>query len=397
MTKCRKTDTTLLRLLRDRAGNFAITTAAVIPLILFGGGVAIDLSQMQLNKNKLQDATDAAALATASQLAKGKLDKTGAEKFALDFISAQMQTDATYFGDDELKPQVDITEATGASGQKKYTVKIDSKYQQEFNALTKLFGHSSATLQARGVTESTGGDTQVAMSMYLALDQSGSMKFITGEEDESQNKCNNYTKEKWPNVAFTKPCYIKKIDALKAAAGILFDELDKIDPKSELVRTGVATYSHELKETSPMGWGTSSSRDAVGRMIAWNGTDATKAMEVAVPALLSGSEEQAHAQKGSSDVKKYLLLMTDGENTGNSSTHNPALDVKTLAFCAEAKAKNVVIYTVAFMAPPNGKKLLESCASTTKNYYEADEMGQLIAAFQNIAKEAVKETVRLTN
>lgn len=399
MTKNRTTETTLRRLLRDRAGNFAIITAAVIPLILFGGGVAIDMSQMQLNKNKLQDATDAAALATASQLAKGKITMANAEKFAFDFISAQMQTDAIHFGDDELKPQVDITEGTGGSGQKKYTVKIDSKYQQEFNALTRLFGHDSATLQASGITESTGGNTEVALSMYLALDQSGSMKFITNEENPSDDKCDNYTSAYWPNVAFKKPCYIKKIEALKSAAETLFNELDKIDPKAELVRTGVASYSHNFESASSttMKWGTTASRSAVSKMNALNGTNANKAMEVVVPALTSNAEETEHAKKSNSNVKKYILLMTDGENTGNSASHNPALDVTTLASCTLAKANGVVIYTVAFMAPPNGKKLLESCASTTKHYYEANEMGQLVSAFQNIAKEAAAEVVRLTN
>jgi hypothetical protein len=89
--------------------------------------------------------------------------------------------------------------------------------------------------------------------------------------------------------------------------------------------------------------------------------------------------------------------MSDGENTGNSGTWNAVLDTVTLATCTKARAAGITIYTVAFMAPARGETLLKACAGVTSNYYAANDMASLIAAFADIGNKATKKATRITN
>jgi len=123
----------------------------------------------------------------------------------------------------------------------------------------------------------------------------------------------------------------------------------------------------------------------------------TDAMAKGYAALTASSEVTAQANKNNSEFTKFIVLMTDGENTGASGTWNAALDAETLVTCTAARKAGITIYTVAFMAPANGKTLLLACAGTTANYYEADNMASLVAAFKEIGKKAAEQSTRLTN
>jgi len=77
-------------LLRDRAGNFGILTALAIPVVAAAAGVAVDVSNMAVSDSQLQEATDAAALATATALANGSATTSNAQQLAADFVTGQM-------------------------------------------------------------------------------------------------------------------------------------------------------------------------------------------------------------------------------------------------------------------------------------------------------------------
>lgn len=405
MTKSRNTVTTLRRLLGDRGGNFAIITAAVIPLILFGGGVAIDLSQMQLNKNKLQDATDAAALATASQLANKKiLTTTAAEKFAKDFIAAQMQVDQTYFGDDELKPVVKITETPQSGGGKSFKVEISAKYKQEFNALTRLWGHESATLAASGTTESS-TESKASVSMFIVLDRSGSMAWATDEVQSWTKKCQNHSESNWytENLKAKTPCYYSKIASLKEAVNSLFSHFKLLDPENKFVRTGASSYNDkQVTPSSNITWGTAVTQAYVENIpvVPLGGTDSSGAFETAYDALAGNSEKDIHKNKTGQKPKRYILFMTDGKNTHYRGLPNTTKsNEETLKYCNKAKAEQddpIEIYTVAFDAPEEGKSLLKACATSPSHYKEAGDKAALVAAFSEIGAKAAGNIARLT-
>jgi hypothetical protein len=109
-----------------------------------------------------------------------------------------------------------------------------------------------------------------------------------------------------------------------------------------------------------------------------------------------------------SKITKAVLLMTDGDfnvaylNGGETVPWpNPgATDMlvegsspnQAKKLCDNMKAAGVVIYSVAFMAPPAAESLLRECAGNA-NYYDAATTPQLKQAFRDIANKLTSLTI----
>ncbi|MBY5792328.1 TadE/TadG family protein [Rhizobium leguminosarum] len=390
----------LRRLLGDHGGNFGIMTAIMMPVLLGAAGLAIDYSNMALSKRELQEATDSAALAAATALASGAASTTAdAEAIAKDFVSGQM---ANYVDTDAISSikagtSVDIDVSTTATS-KSYKVTVATSYGIAATPFMSVLGYKTLNIGASTSTSSGTSDTKTALSMELVLDQSGSM-------GEKTTTCATYN---------GKNCktYVTKIDALKKAADALFDALDTADPDHSLVRTGAYSYNNgliykdwqktQIKSMSGMAWGTATTATYVSGITASGGTDATEPMRQATLSIAKASdgsdvETQAHAAKGNTIVSRYIILMTDGEMTGNTGEWQSSFDQNVRNQCDATKTAGIKIFTVAFMAPDRGKQLLQYCASPGGNYYEAETMEKLVASFTSIAKEATKAVTLLTN
>jgi len=96
---------------------------------------------------------------------------------------------------------------------------------------------------------------------------------------------------------------------------------------------------------------------------------------------------------------KALILMSDGKNTvsvysngmhdGSSQADADAL---TLEICTLIKGEGIEIHTIAFgVSDLATKTMLESCATSTANYYDADDADELLAAFEAIRDQFYTE------
>lgn len=114
--------------------------------------------------------------------------------------------------------------------------------------------------------------------------------------------------------------------------------------------------------------------------------------------------------------QKIIVLMTDGQNTYQrySGSHNwtwygafghaakgrlgttntatallTAMNAKTAAACANAKAKGITVYTIAFRleSDPSTLSLLANCASGSSKAFTASDGSALIQTFQIIGRE----------
>ncbi|EJK79679.1 VWA domain-containing protein [Rhizobium sp. AP16] len=390
----------LLQLIHDRAGNFGILTAIAIPVVAATAGVAVDVTNMTVSNSQLQQATDAAALATATALANGNATTSNAQQLATQFVTGQMSNYLS--GDtntaDALKAgtTANVTSATNSAGGTSYTVAVNASYDMSVNGMSQLLGIK--TMHVSAASTSTSGSAtaakQAALSMEIALDKSGSMLLNTDVIDTSQKSCTQYYTEgnylyQYPKAK--SPCYIKKIAALKTAVGTLLDQLDSADPKSQYVRTAAIAWSSEVDSSSALAWGTTATRsNVISGLNANGGTESSAPMALAYKNVSASSEATAQAAKGNTTFQKIIVLMTDGENNATSS------DTKTLATCKAAKDAGVLIYSVAFMAPDRGQTLLKNCASSPSNYFDAQQMSDLIAAFKTIGNQASKQITLLT-
>lgn len=92
-------------------------------------------------------------------------------------------------------------------------------------------------------------------------------------------------------------------------------------------------------------------------------------------------------------LKKFMVLLTDGDNTENRFTTNGTeIDARTTAACNTIKAAGVTLYTIRVI--DGDAALLKSCASSPSQYYDVKNASELTPVFKQIAGEI--SAVRLT-
>jgi len=95
------------------------------------------------------------------------------------------------------------------------------------------------------------------------------------------------------------------------------------------------------------------------------------------------------------NVVRALILLTDGQNCCGSRYSTAVQDLNTLSVCTELKARDVLVYSVAFQAPSAGANLMQACASSPSHYFNAST-SELISVFQGIGSNIQTQALRLT-
>lgn len=402
-------DTPHRSIVSNRSGNFGMMTALILPMLLGGAGLAIDTANLMVSKRQLQEATDAAALAVSGAMANGS-DATAGQKLGKDFLAGQLANYMSSTDTTAIKNATTVTINTttdAGTGAKSYAVAVTSSANIQLTPFTSFFAGktypvNSSSKTISGTGSGTGADGAAAsngISMEILLDESASMG-----ENTTTVKGTTCVINLLGICIGQQTVYVTKIEALKQAAATLFDALDKSDPKTKFVRTGTISYTNGIKGQSAVAWGTTAARNYVNAMTLnpVGGTDATTSVTTATNNIKSNiygtdTESVEQAKKGNKTSDRIMILMTDGEMTGNSTDWSQKLDQNVRTGCDNAKTAGLKVYTVAFMAPPKGQDLLKYCASTPANYYEPNTMEALVASFKAIAENAIKPVNRLTN
>ncbi|KJF69676.1 vWA domain-containing protein [Rhizobium nepotum] len=401
------------RFLADTSGNFGMMTAILLPVLLGVAGAGIELANVMQVKADLQNTADSAALAAATEarLKKGELTDEQIKETAKAFIVSQMEKNLTEEEKKELEKNSPINIGTTENARgKTYTIETTINYQMKLNPLLGFIGPKTLDIAATGTAVST-VNKGAPISMYLVLDRSGSMSFKTDTVNTEKTSCQNYTAGNWssyPSLKNTSPCYVNKATSLKTAISFLVATLKTADPThtadggSQLVRTGASVYTHEAYTSQAISWGTSGIVSYVDKEIPefpTGGTDATSGLDAAYNALkkVNPTEADEHKKEKNESFERYIVLMTDGEMTGYSATWNAGIDAAVLKTCEKAKKDGIKVFSVAFMAPAKGQKLLQECAYTKDNYYEPKNLEQIVTAFGEIARKAAGSIATLTN
>ncbi|WP_156387113.1 MULTISPECIES: VWA domain-containing protein [unclassified Rhizobium] len=397
-------------LLRDRKGNFGIMGAIALPVVLVAAGVAIDATNLVMARNHLQDASDSAALAASSALVNQNMSIADAKLLAVNYLKAQMYNWNAGSGltDEEVKKLaeeftsntvVDIKEVPGLGNNKNYYVDVSTKLAVKLNPMTQITGNKTANVTTRSKAEAS-TEAKNALSMYLVLDQSGSMGDNTATADPAApTKQESYTCGK-KTCYRTVTNYLTKIAALKRATADLLTQLKNADVTTSLVRTGAVSYSSKMFTPTSLDWGEQHVLNYVNALPASGSTDSSAAFAKAYADISAATEKTAHKNKNGQVPTKYIVFMTDGENNyynGKSNSDSGKLsDAATKKSCDDARTAGIQVYTVAFMAPDAGKKLLSYCATDASHYFSAEDATQLTAAFKYIGEKASQLSVRLT-
>lgn len=406
---------TLIQLARDTRGNFAIMTALSIPILLGIGGAAMEVARAMQIKSDLQAVADAGTLSasTKARLTLGKIQDAELIQAANAYIAASQFAQELSEEEREQFAQTFQSSVTRRKSEKgeEFEVTTAIQYPMKLNPLLSFIGQEKMMISVESKAKSS-FNLGAALSLYLVLDRSGSMSFKTDTVDTAKKYCRNYDASNWNEANWlseTTPCYVTKIASLKLAVNFLADTLKDSDntysanssPASKMIRTGAVAYNDAAFTAQALGWGVAASLDYVKKIPEKpeGGTSAVDALGKALSDLRksNSSEANAHNAAGNTSFERFIVFMTDGEMTGASSTWNSAIDSSVRALCTEAKNDGISIFTIAFMAPDRGQKLLKACASSANHYYAPEKMSELVVAFGDIAKKASSVISTLTN
>jgi Flp pilus assembly protein TadG len=413
----------LRRLCSEERGNVMVMFSfAMVPVIGLTGAT-IDYSRATDARQMLNAAVDSAALMAAR--------------------------DATKLSDSELRERINKWIASNLSGEaaKSFTsaaITIDRTARTISVAanlsidtsLTRLIGHDH--MQVASTSQSTWGTNTIELA--LALDNTGSMassgkmdalkaasldlikimkdatlttdqirisvvpfatqiKVSTDLKDESWLRYDQtrttWSRDRWGNwipntVSITKSTWTGCISDRDQPNDVKDNET--VSAYATLYPADFCAYS-TLAPITPLTSDWTALTNAINGMTPVGNTNVTIGANWGMATLTPGVPFTGAKPFNTPRLQKYMILLTDGENTQNRfTTSGSAIDERTKLACQSAKDAGIRIYTVRVI---NGDRtLLQNCATTPSMYYEVSSASQLTPVFQQIAREISQ--IRLT-
>jgi Flp pilus assembly protein TadG len=411
----------LTSFLKNTSGNFAIAFGLMMFPLALAVGAAVDTANANYVKTSLQKAADAAALAGGSQ---PDIKDKDLEKIVKDWASAN-GAEGVLASIKRINGKKDTKEGT-------FSVEISGKMN------TTLMGLLGIQTLDVGAVSAVNLGTR-ALELSLALDVTGSMnqRMPTGEtrmqalQAAAINMISTLDRQKQsaaelkvgvvPFAAYVNIGKGTGSGANTSGGGPNWDGcvgsrgnetsaeistsetnyplVESVDcPTSEIQ----ALHSNLGKSKSVIASLTPGGYTYIPDGVLWG-------MNVLTPEspYNQGMDE---SEKRKKQGIKALVVMTDGDNTvapmeapyrrpASSRAEQPEIkgkaDQLTLEACNEAKKLGIEVFTVSFMITnEESEQMLQECATSAAQYFNADNSAQLTDAFQAIGKKLAQ--LRLT-
>ena len=410
------------RFIRSDQASFAPFFAIALLPMLIGFGSAVDYTRMVATRAKIQSAADAAALAAAKDA--GSLTDAQLLTRATQYFEGAMATAWEDSGGYRRAGGFTRTSLTLQKNAK--TIKLDVAGTMKMNFMS-LAGFSTGNIAA--ASTSAWGITKI--EVVLALDNTGSM---AGQKIIQLRKAAK-------NLVATLKAVAKEPDAVKVALvpfatqvrldtslknepwldfatygtnkatwdGCVFDRdkpwdvsdgnqrlnpldlLSKPHPAIDCWATGLARVQPLAPIDVPAN--VTALNAAIDAMKADGATNVTIGLTWGLTALSPGAPLSGGVAFGTPDVKKFIIMLTDGDNTRNrwtpedASGDQPNIDARTTKACNTIKtpANGITLYTIRVM--DGNASLLQACASSPAKFFDVMNASDLNAVFQKIADE----------
>jgi len=414
-----------------------IIALALVPLVL-AIGVSVDISRAYIVKQRLLQATDAAALAIAAGI---NDDSTTSELEAIldDFISANFP--------DNSYATVSATSFTYADSN--VTVTATATVQTAFMTIVNI--NSLAVGASSEVTRQE--DT---LEVVLVLDNSGSMSgdkltalkeasddlvdiLFGSATTSSQVKIGLVPFSNNVNIGTSNTSYVNDTSAynwgITSWEGcIMAETTNDEDTKDDFTGPWDPMYwaddSNNNWYSSGNYYNTSSKSPnkycienaitpltndkdtlttAIGNMVAYGGTHINWGAIWGWRVLSPSEPFTEGAAYGTADNKKAIIILTDGANTAYSYVYdafgypsdqllgsgiNTASEVadetddRLATICTNIKNADVTVYSITFdVSDTSTQNLFEDCATDTNKYYDSPTTSELTRTFRSIAAE----------
>ena len=389
---------------RDKSGNIAVIFALVAAALMSVMGLSIDLQRSVSAEQSIQSALDASTLAGVRALGDGK--HTEAEIKA--YVTKIFETNLT-----SANANLDCPAPAISIDAKAGTVKADASCTLP-TTIAGLFAIEKVTIGQSSISALNMSRLDLAMM----LDVSGSMKgqklkdlqeasksaidiLITPQSDDRVRIAFNtystavnvgsYAKEvkgsAYNKTSPTRLCATERDGSAK------FD--DDAPAYGKYVNENPQSSDHKplwcpASSIEPLTTKKQTLKDQIDTFVADGWTAGH--LGIAWAWYLIAPEWDAIWPKDSKPLAynepktlKAVILMTDGEfNTAYEKGQGSSV-TQSEKLCKNMKKNGIIIYSVAFQAPKSGKKVLQTCATSSDYFFDAKNGTDLKNAYAEIA------------
>lgn len=408
-----------------RKGNAAILFGLALLPMVGAMGAAVDYSQANSNRTSMQKALDATALQLAKMmpLTQQDLDTKGWQIFSANIgnlnvaiasgdlvittpATGQLQLSVTGQFQPQLAPVIGISQfPIGAHAQVTWGIKkleialaLDNTGSMSSNnKLTELKAAANNLLTTLEQAAKTPGDVKVSIIPFHVNVNVGGF----ADKNTAWLKWDRWTEtegtcSKKPSQYLTKTQCENNSGTWTVASHDLFDGCvedrdkdpsvnhDALDttPTNTATRFPARRCDWSLAQALPLTYDWTALHNRVNAMTAAGNTNVTIGLVWGWHSLTNTTPlDQAAAP--ATDLSKYIILLTDGDNTQNRwSTSESSINARTTAACTNIKAAGIRIYTIRVI---NGNAdLLRNCATDPSMYFDVQNASQLESVFNAI-------------
>jgi Flp pilus assembly protein TadG len=380
----------------DHRGQAAVLLAIMLVPVMMAISFAVDVSRQESANQHLQSAIDAASLAGARALEDASKSDAQIKTVATETFVANMET---AFGDLVCEAAtVDITRKTGL-------VTVGSAC-----TLPTLFGGSFWKEEVAVANTSTAQAAITKLDLALMLDVTGSMegqKLADLKVAAKDAAAKLITPRTGDRVRISFNTYAASVNAGLYAEKV-FKDWEPGDSTCATEREGIAAWKSDApRKRKWLGQRTSGCPNSSVLPLTTNltlfNTEVDKLTASGPTAGHLGvawawyliSPEWNHVWPSASkpraytedNVLKAVILMTDGDFNRQYGPGMGTSDSQSKKLCRKMRNEGILVYSVAFKAPAEGRAVLKNCAGDPDRFFNADNGDELKQAYDTIASQ----------
>lgn len=388
---------------RDTRGNIAMLFGVIVVPVLLVVAFAIDSSRELSTAKHLQAAIDAASLAGARALEDATKSDEEVRQIALTSLSANLESSHSDMACAEAS--VNVNRELG-------TVNVQSQCQ-----INALFGGTLTPEDMSVASAATAKANVTKLDLALMLDVSGSMAgekiadLRTAAITTAQTLITPSTGDR---VRISFVSYATSVNAGAYGNPVLGrpanddSDGDGLDTVCVSERTGIAAWNDDEPELGkwvgdlatdcptssllPLTNNLSLFESEINSLVAdgwtaghlgvaWSWYLISPDWNAIWP---SASEPLAYNEP---NAVKAVILMTDGMFNREYVLPQGDSEDQALRMCDEMRDSEVLVYSVAFQAPPDAIAILRDCAGDESRFFDASSGEELLDAYAAIASQ----------
>jgi uncharacterized protein YegL len=158
------------------------------------------------------------------------------------------------------------------------------------------------------------------------------------------------------------------------------------DANGGVTRFPAEQYANCPAAITPLSYDWATLKTKIDAMQPTGNTNTTIGLEWGWHSLTKNAPMNAPAEDEKYTYKKFIIFLTDGDNTQNRWTSNQSqIDARMSAACTNAKNEGVIVYTILVMQ--GSENLLKNCASSPSMYFKITQSNQLVTVFNQIGTQ----------